>query len=77
MTLPEIAGVDVASGLARIGGSQSRYLALLEIFCRDAEAGFALLEKEPDGASLPSFTTLVHALKSATAGLRARALGWS
>jgi HPt (histidine-containing phosphotransfer) domain-containing protein len=39
--------LDVAAGLARIGGSQKRYLELLETFCRDAQAGFALLEKEP------------------------------
>jgi signal transduction histidine kinase/CheY-like chemotaxis protein/HPt (histidine-containing phosphotransfer) domain-containing protein len=45
--LPEIAGVDVAVGIARIGGSQRRYLELLEMFCRDVEAGSALLEKEP------------------------------
>jgi signal transduction histidine kinase/DNA-binding NarL/FixJ family response regulator len=43
--LPEIAGVDVVGGLARIGGSQRRYLDLLESFNRDAEAGFPLLEK--------------------------------
>jgi CheY-like chemotaxis protein len=72
--LPEIAGVDVASGLARIGGAQSRYLTLLEIFCRDAAAGFVLLEKEPDDASLRSFTTLVHALKSALANIGANSL---
>jgi CheY-like chemotaxis protein len=71
MALPKIAGVDMAAALARIGGSQSRYLALLEIFCRDAEAGFALLRKEPDDASLCSITTLVHALKSALANIGA------
>jgi signal transduction histidine kinase/CheY-like chemotaxis protein len=46
MPLPEIAGVDTAAGLARIGGSQRRYLSLLEMFCRDAEAASGLLEKE-------------------------------
>jgi signal transduction histidine kinase/HPt (histidine-containing phosphotransfer) domain-containing protein/FixJ family two-component response regulator len=72
--LPEIAGVDAASGLARMGGSADRYLALLETFCRDAAAGFALLTKEPDDASLLSFTTLVHALKSALANIGADGL---
>jgi signal transduction histidine kinase/CheY-like chemotaxis protein len=71
MALPEIAGLDVAGGLARIGGSQRRYLNLLETFRRDAEAGFALLEKMPDEDSLRSFTTLVHALKSALANIGA------
>jgi signal transduction histidine kinase/CheY-like chemotaxis protein len=72
--LPEIAGVDTAVGLARIGGSQKRYLDLLRLFRRDAEAGFALLAKEPDGASLRSFTTLIHALKSALANIGAGGL---
>ncbi|MDR1935698.1 MAG: response regulator [Candidatus Accumulibacter sp.] len=73
-SVPEIAGVDVAAGIARIGGSPSRYLDLLEVFCRDARAGFPLLEKEPDDASLRSFTTLVHALKSALANIGADGL---
>jgi HPt (histidine-containing phosphotransfer) domain-containing protein len=67
---PAIAGVDVAVGLARIG-SKSRYLELLEMFRRDAQAGFALLEKVPDDASLRAFTTLVHALKSVLANIGA------
>jgi signal transduction histidine kinase/CheY-like chemotaxis protein len=74
MALPEIAGVHVIDGLARIGGSQRRYLDLLESFNRDAEAGFPLLEKEPDDLSLSSFTTLVHALKSALANIGAERL---
>jgi HPt (histidine-containing phosphotransfer) domain-containing protein len=77
MAFPEIAGVDMAAGLARIGGSKNRYLELLEMFCRDAEAGFALLEKEPDNASLRAFTTLVHALKSALANIGADCLSQS
>ncbi|MDR2669871.1 MAG: transporter substrate-binding domain-containing protein [Desulfovibrio sp.] len=72
--LPEIAGVDVAAGTARIGGSQRRYLNLLEIFCRDVQAGFALLETVPDADGMRTFTTLVHALKSALAGIGADAL---
>ncbi|MDR2668913.1 MAG: transporter substrate-binding domain-containing protein, partial [Desulfovibrio sp.] len=39
--LPTIAGVDTALGLARIGGSQSRYLQLLAVFRSDAEACLA------------------------------------
>ncbi|MDR1510182.1 MAG: response regulator [Synergistaceae bacterium] len=69
--LPEIDGIDVAAGLARIGGSQRRYLDLLETFRRDAEAGFTLLEKDPDDVPLHAFTTLVHALKSALANIGA------
>ena len=74
---PEIAGVDIADGIARIGGSQSRYLDLLETFRRDAQTGFPLLEKVPDEASLRAFTTLVHALKSALATIGASVLSQS
>jgi CheY-like chemotaxis protein len=76
LPLPEIAGVDTASGLARIGGSQRRYLDLLRLFRRDAVAAFTLLESEPksDDASLRPFTTLVHALKSALANIGAHDL---
>jgi signal transduction histidine kinase/CheY-like chemotaxis protein/HPt (histidine-containing phosphotransfer) domain-containing protein len=72
--LPEIVGVNVAAGLARIGGSPRRYLELLEMFRRDAAAAFPSLEKEPDDASLRSFTTQVHALKSALANIGANDL---
>jgi signal transduction histidine kinase/CheY-like chemotaxis protein len=77
MPFPEIAGVDTAAGLARMGGSQKRYLDLLKVFRRDAQACFALPEKEPqksNDASLRSFTTLVHALKSAAANIGADGL---
>ncbi|MDR1613922.1 MAG: response regulator [Planctomycetota bacterium] len=74
MPVPEIEGVDAASGMARIGGSKSRYLELLAMFCRDAQAGSELLGKTPDHASLRSFTTLVHALKSAAANIGADGL---
>jgi signal transduction histidine kinase/CheY-like chemotaxis protein len=64
--LPLIRGVNAAAGLARLGGSFRRYMELLEMFRRDAQAGLALLENAPqDEARLRSFTTLVHALKSA------------
>jgi CheY-like chemotaxis protein len=69
--LPEIEGLDAAAGLARIGGSRNRYLDLLGTFCRDVEAGSALLAKEPEETSPRSFVTLVHALKSALANIGA------
>jgi HPt (histidine-containing phosphotransfer) domain-containing protein len=49
-------------------------MELLEVFCRDAEASFELLEQEPDAVSLRSFTTLIHALKSALANTGADGL---
>jgi CheY-like chemotaxis protein/nitrogen-specific signal transduction histidine kinase len=70
----EIPGVDMTVGLARISGSPNRYLDLLEMFRRDAEAGLVLLEKVPDDDHLRPFTTLVHALKSALANIGAQDL---
>jgi CheY-like chemotaxis protein len=74
LTLPKITGLDTAAGLARIGGSPSRYLDLLAMFCRDAAAAFPLLAKEPEEASLQSFTTQIHALKSALSNIGANGL---
>jgi HPt (histidine-containing phosphotransfer) domain-containing protein len=75
--LPEIVGVNVAAGLARIGGSSRQYLELLKMFHRDVTAAFPLLEKEPDEASLHSFTTQVHALKSALANIGVNGLSYA
>jgi CheY-like chemotaxis protein/HPt (histidine-containing phosphotransfer) domain-containing protein len=72
--LPVIADVDSSAGLARVGGSPGRYLDLLDLFCRDAASVAPLLEAVPDGASLPAFTTTVHALKSALANIGAERL---
>ncbi|MDR2604032.1 MAG: response regulator [Desulfovibrio sp.] len=72
--LPDIAGLDVAAGIGRMGDSFDRYLDLLEVFRRDAEAGFALLDTTPATSSLRPFTTLVHALKSALSNIGAGAL---
>ncbi|MDR1534035.1 MAG: response regulator [Planctomycetota bacterium] len=72
--LPEIPGVDAVAGLARIGGSRERYLDLLEMFRRDVEAGFPLLEKGPGDLDPRPFTTLVHALKTALANIGADGL---
>jgi polar amino acid transport system substrate-binding protein len=69
--LPKIEGIDTAVGVARVGGSRNSYLNLLEMFCRDVEAGNALIEKAPEEATLRSFTTQVHALKSALGNIGA------
>jgi HPt (histidine-containing phosphotransfer) domain-containing protein len=54
LLFPEIAGLDAAAGIARIGGSQRRYMDLLTMFRRDAQAAAAQLAREPDIASLKS-----------------------
>jgi HPt (histidine-containing phosphotransfer) domain-containing protein len=74
--LLEIEGLDAAAGMARVGGSQERYRALLEMFRKDAAAGLAQLELEPaeEESALRGFTTLVHALKSALGNIGANDL---
>jgi HPt (histidine-containing phosphotransfer) domain-containing protein len=76
-SLPEIAGVDSAAGMAGVGGSHRLYRKLLRTFLGDAKARFALLEKDPDNAVLPSFITCVHGLKSGLANIGAQALSES
>jgi len=73
---PDIEGVDISVGLSRVGGSVERYRSLLEVFLRDAKERLALLE-EPTPDSLKTFTTHVHALKSALANIGAEALSKS
>jgi signal transduction histidine kinase/HPt (histidine-containing phosphotransfer) domain-containing protein/ActR/RegA family two-component response regulator len=69
--LPTIEGVETRTGLAYAGGV-SRYLDLLEMFCRDARGRLSLLEKAPAGEEARKvFTTQVHALKSALAAIGA------
>ncbi|MDR0565361.1 MAG: response regulator, partial [Azoarcus sp.] len=80
-SLPDIEGVDVAVGVSRIGGSIERYLNLLEVFVRDVEQRLGLIDKikadiwKPD--DLKTFTTHVHALKSALANIGAKSLSES
>jgi HPt (histidine-containing phosphotransfer) domain-containing protein len=70
-------GVDIAAGMARVGGSAVRYRDLLHMFLRDVEAHFVLIEAIPDRAGLQPFTTFVHALKSGLANIGAHALSES
>ena len=69
--LPEISGVDVSAGIARLNNSQSRYLDLLTIFRQEAKKSLPLLEKTPDTAELHSFITQVHGLRSSLANIGA------
>jgi CheY-like chemotaxis protein len=72
--IPPITGVDIESGLYRIGGSKIRYLELLDIFYRETTNTLRLLVNVPNEDSLRSFTTKVHALKSALANIGANKL---
>jgi HPt (histidine-containing phosphotransfer) domain-containing protein len=72
----EIEGLDVAAGLTSVGGSQPRYLELLEIFRRDIAARLERLQT-PDEARRKAFITQVHALKSGLANIGAYELSRS
>ncbi|MDR2668731.1 MAG: response regulator [Desulfovibrio sp.] len=72
--LPDIAGVDVAAGVARIGGSPARYRHLLAVFRKDAQAACAQFAGEPDEDTARAFITQVHAMKSALANIGAAEL---
>jgi signal transduction histidine kinase/DNA-binding NarL/FixJ family response regulator len=63
--LPELQGVDTLAGLDRVGGSPSRYLNLLEVFCRDARERLPIFAKTPRDEERHTFTTHAHAMKSA------------
>jgi CheY-like chemotaxis protein len=75
IALPKIAGVDTAEGVARVGGSISLYLGVLETYCRDAvsRTGFlrGFMDDKTDEKALMAFTTNVHALRSASANIGA------
>jgi CheY-like chemotaxis protein len=75
--LPEIEGLDMAAGIARLDGESGLYRELLRVFLNDLEARFAVLESSPDAAGLPAFIISVHALKSSLAYIGANALSES
>jgi signal transduction histidine kinase/HPt (histidine-containing phosphotransfer) domain-containing protein/ActR/RegA family two-component response regulator len=67
----EIEGLDAVKGLLMTGGTVERYRKVLEAYCRDAGKRLEILSVAPDGSGLASFTTQVHALKSASASIGA------
>ena len=69
-----IAGIDMAKGLAMLGGSQDAYRQVLITFGEDAEERLPLLQAAPETDALPAFITRVHALKSASASIGAAEL---
>jgi signal transduction histidine kinase/CheY-like chemotaxis protein/HPt (histidine-containing phosphotransfer) domain-containing protein len=68
-----IEGVDVARGVAMIGGSLPAYLKALGIYCLDVEKHLPFL-REFQGEDMPAFATRVHGLKSASANVGAASL---
>jgi signal transduction histidine kinase/CheY-like chemotaxis protein len=67
-----IPGVDVALGLARIGGNARDYLDMLAAFVRNAEERLEKLDPSEDG--LKTFAINMHALKSAAANIGASSI---
>jgi CheY-like chemotaxis protein len=66
-----IEGIDVKQGMVMTGGSAAAYREILAVFCKDAAARLEMLVKAPTEKELLSFTTNVHALKSASANIGA------
>ena len=69
-----IAGIDMAKGLAMLGGSQDAYRQVLITFREDAQERLPLLQTAPETDAMPAFITKVHALKSASASIGAAEL---
>ncbi|MFP3040396.1 ATP-binding protein [Treponema primitia] len=61
----DIPGVLVSRGLANTGGSFAIYLDILAVFSRDALERYDEIKKAVEQKDYRSYTTLVHALKSA------------
>ena len=71
-----IEGVDVARGVATIGGSLAAYVEALGIYCLDVEKHLPFLRAftGQDTATMSTFATSVHGLKSASSNVGALAL---
>ncbi|GHV56498.1 hypothetical protein FACS189460_1380 [Deltaproteobacteria bacterium] len=70
----DLPGVDVAAGLARVGGSPEIYRDLLAMLRLDAGEALGFVAAPPSGETLKPFVVAVHGLKSALANVGAAAL---
>nr|AGS53254.1 hypothetical protein [uncultured bacterium contig00001] len=70
----EIEGIDVDSGVARIGGKVNDYLKTLELYRKDGEDKLTVIPSALEEKDIRLFTTCVHALKSASAYIGATKL---
>jgi signal transduction histidine kinase/CheY-like chemotaxis protein/HPt (histidine-containing phosphotransfer) domain-containing protein len=69
-----IPGIDIQKGISMTGGTMALYRQVVGLFRKDAEERLSLLQTIPDSSALPSFITMVHALKSASASIGAAEL---
>jgi signal transduction histidine kinase/HPt (histidine-containing phosphotransfer) domain-containing protein/ActR/RegA family two-component response regulator len=74
---PEIPGVFTQKGLENTGGSLPVYFSILSVFVRDANERIDQIKEAAETGDLGLFTTLVHALKSASRSVGADELGES
>jgi CheY-like chemotaxis protein len=70
-TFADIEGLDTAQGMMFIGGSESGYREVLDVYSRDCEERLKILREPFDRGKLQAFVTNVHALKSASASVGA------
>jgi CheY-like chemotaxis protein/HPt (histidine-containing phosphotransfer) domain-containing protein len=63
----EIEGIDVNSGIGRIGGKVNDYLRTLDLYRKDGEDKLSEIPRALEEKDIRLFTTCVHALKSASA----------
>jgi signal transduction histidine kinase len=70
-----ISDIDVQAGISNTGGSLSSYLRVLRIFYNDAEERIASLKNAAAEGDAKLYTTMVHALKSASRSIGAAAFG--
>jgi signal transduction histidine kinase/CheY-like chemotaxis protein len=73
--LPAIPGVDIQIGLSNAGGSPNSYMSILSYFCEDMEERIPQIQEAVEKGDLPSYTTMVHAVKGASRSIGAVELG--
>ena len=73
-TVPAIAGVDTATGLANIGGRAGGYRRLLHRFADTYRAGSSDLERAIGAGEVPAVRRFAHSLKGAAAAIGAQAI---
>ena len=66
-----IEGIDTAKGLRHLGGQMEFYVEILELFCDDGQERIEAIRACLDTGNLKTYTTHVHALKSAAANIGA------
>ncbi|UQZ90153.1 histidine kinase [Deltaproteobacteria bacterium Smac51] len=71
---PVIAGLDTSTAIDRIGGDQSLYMELIDIFRVDGRERITSLENFLSSGDVKGYTICVHALKGALGSIGARDL---